>query len=81
MFEDGREDLPDARCYGNRSEMTWFSGFAFAAFLGMRWITPSLQACGTDPFLQHDLYRSRRAGSSEGYCFRMLYKMWSRGLG
>ena len=47
----------------------------------MRWITTSLQAYGTDPVFQHELYRSRRAGSSEGQCFRMLYKMWSRGLG
>ncbi len=52
-----------------------------ASFLGMRRITPSLQACGTDPVFQHELYRSRRAGSSEGQCFRMLYEMWSRGLG
>ena len=80
MFEDGREDLPDARCYGNRSEMTWFSGICFGRFLGDE-ITPSLQACGTDPIFQHELYRSRRAGSRKGQCFRMLYEIWSRGLG
>ena len=57
--------------------MTWLGGI----FLGMRWITPSLQACGTDPVFQHELFRSRREGSNEGQCFRMLYEMWTRGLG
>ena len=80
VFEDGREDLPDARCYGNRSGLSSV-GFSLAAFWGMRRITPSLRACGTDPVCQHELYRSRSAGSSEGQCFRMLYEMWSRGLG
>ena len=79
--------------HGNRSEMTWLGGIFLGRFLGdetdysvspslgMRRITPSLRACGTDPVFQHELYRSRRAGSSEGQCFRMLYEMWSRGLG
>ena len=56
-------------------------GFSLAASLVMRRITPSLQACGIDPVFQHELYISKRAGGSEGQCFRMLYKMWSRGLG
>ena len=56
-------------------------GFSFAAILGIRWITPSFHACGIKPDIQHELYKFKSAGSRDGQCFRILYEIWSKGVG